>query len=385
MRYDKQYSFAKGFISAAIAGTSLGYTSVPVHALENSQALTRLPAGLETSSTASEAIAVSSVTEGLSPSTQLATDYNYGVSVPIDLYADDATTTTQIQTVEPESSFVVTYVQNDTALVEKMEEVLSALGTDVIEEESYQDTKLYVYYLLPSDLDTSGISSSSFILEGFYSLFEIADIGEETYDSVHVIALTFSPITDCTSVSELLSAWQENASGKITLTGLSVPSGYSVGDLFYIGAVPQGIVSVSIDGSTYDFEALASPEAGNDDLAEPYPDTGAAGYQAHVTFQVAAAETETEEPEDSETEETAEPTEPAETEDPASEEDTADTSDTETEETAEPTPVPAQSAVNELKVVVNTKDDGPGLQSLFCQLTAGIRSLGAWLLSSLKL
>lgn len=212
----------------------------------------------------------------------------YDVDTPIDMYGSDETTTTEIQMVESGSSFQVTYSQDNSALVSAMESVLSSLGTDTIDKYSGD---LTVYFILPSDIDTSGLSASSFTLEGSYSLYDIEDVAIEQNDSFTLISVTFTPKTSYTSIDSMLSAWKENTDAKIILSGLSVPASYDQGDTFSVSAIPQGTVDADIGDIKYQFEAIPDPSAGDDGLEETFSESEADDYLAHVTFQVGTADT----------------------------------------------------------------------------------------------
>jgi hypothetical protein len=212
----------------------------------------------------------------------------YDVDTPIDMYGSDETTTTEIQMVESGSSFQVTYSQDNSALVSAMESVLSSLGTDTIDKYSGD---LTVYFILPSDIDTSGLSASSFTLEGSYSLYNIEDVAIEQNDSFTLISVTFTPKTLYASIDSMLSAWKENTDAKIILSGLSVPASYDQGDTFYVSAIPQGTVDADIGDIKYQFEAIPDPSAGDDGLEETFSDQDTDLYRAHVTFWVGTADT----------------------------------------------------------------------------------------------
>jgi hypothetical protein len=254
----------------------------------------------------------------------------YDRTVPIDMYASDETTTTQIQVVAPESSFQVTYTQDNSEIVSAMTDVLSVLGTDLINSYS---SDIRISFFLPIEIDPSNISTSSFALEGFFSLFEIEDIALEEFTnySCTLITLEFQSKTNYTSVETLLSAWQENTSGKIIMSGLSVPSSYSLGDVFYISAIPLGTINIKVDEIVYQFEGISSPDTGDDGMNDTFQETETEDYRAHVTFQVGLTGTEAE--------------------------DTEDTSDTAAENTAAAETAPPDTT--DLKIVVDTGVSAP--------------------------
>jgi hypothetical protein len=319
--------------------TPLADTTSTDTATETAAAETSTADASSTDTAAEETSATASTEQTVIPPTWInGNNWIYDRTVPIDMYASDETTTTQIQVVAPESSFQVTYTQEDSEIVSAMTDVLSALGTDLI---SRYSSNVSVVFLLPIEMDTSNISASSFTLEGFNSLFEIKDVSVEQYTnySVSVIEVEFQPKTSYTSIETLLSSWQENTSRKITLSGLSVPSSYSVGDVFYISAIPLGTVNVKVDDIVYQFEGISSPDAGDDGMTDTFQDTESEDFRAHVTFQVGLTETEAEETADAA-------------------EDTEDTSDTAADNTEAAETATASST--DLKVVVDTGASAPG-------------------------
>lgn len=223
------------------------------------------------------------------PTMKLGNSRIYDVSTPTDMYGADEETTSQIQLVAPESSFQVTYVQDNRDLVSKMTDVLTSLGTDTIREYS---ADLSVYITLPSDIDISGMDRSSFILEGYYALFDIVNLDIEQAESFTLITLEFSAKTNYSSIESLLNDYQENAVGKITLSGLSVPSSYSLGDVFYINSLPQGTVNVTVNDMKYQFEAIPSISYGNDGETKTFIDPQTDGLLPHVTFKVGISDPE---------------------------------------------------------------------------------------------
>lgn len=296
MTKGKVYCLTGIFISTIIAAMIVWKAGNFVYAADGRsqtslQAAT--PSDVTTAGITATAATSSDVT-GILPTLKWGNNWIYDVNTPLDLYGSDKTTTRQVQVVAPESSFQVIYSQEYSDLVSTMASVLSSLDTDTI---SNYSGDVYIYFAFPLDVDTSGISASSFTLEGSYSLFNIVGISQEQQDTFMLIELLLSLKTSYSSVGSLLSTWQEDTDAGIIISGLSVPSAYNLGDIFYIHTFPRAMVNVPVGDITYQFEAIADSTAGDDGMTDDTFPYSQSTDIAHVTFQVGVTAEETTEEE----------------------------------------------------------------------------------------